>query len=323
MTIKGCLLLAAAFTLTYVPAAFSQEGTRRSQAIPGYLLGPGDEIAIWALEMDEINNDQKPFRIDDQGYISVPVLGRVLASGRTTETLESDLKERVKKFVIKPEVSVSVQQFRAQPISMVGAFNDVNVQNLQGRKTLIEAISSAKGLREDAGPTLILTRRPEFGKIPLPDAKLDPNGSTAEINIKDLMNPQRPELNLEVRPNDIVSVPRADTIYVIGEVQKAGGYVLSNRHDLSVLQALSMAGGLTRMAAAKNARVLRASAGSTERTEVPVDVKAILEGKSPDLMLHPDDILFVPNNVSRTVTTRTLEALLNIGTGIAIFGVRY
>ena len=94
---------------------------------------------------------------------------------------------------------------------------------------------------------------------------------------------------------------------------------MGGRKAITVLQALSMAGGLTRMASAKNARVLSVVAGSSERKERPIDLKEILAGKAPNPPLGPDDILFVPNSVTKAVSIRTFEALVSIGTGIAVF----
>lgn len=284
-----------------------------------YVLGPTDQISIWALEAEDIG--QKPYRVDDQGFISVPMAGKVHVAGLTTSQTEQKLRELLKQYVKDPQVTVSIQEFRSQPISIVGAFIEAGVQNLQGRKTLLEVVSSAKGLRDDAGPTVKVTRRMEYGSIPLPGAVTDARGetSTAEIQVKELLSGAHPELNLAMRPFDIVSASRGETVYVLGEVQKAGGFVLGGRQAVTVLQALSMAGGLTRMAAPKNARVLRVVAGSAERKETPVDLREILAGKTADQPMGPDDILFVPNNVSRNVSMRTFEALINIGTGIAIF----
>jgi len=190
-----------------------------------YVLGPTDQLAIWALEAEEIA--QRPYRVDDQGFISVPMAGKVYVAGLTTFQAEQKLREILKQYVKDPQVSVSIQEFRSQPISIVGAFAEAGVQTLQGRKTLLEVISAAKGLREDAGPMVKVTRRVESGPIPLPSAVKDASGetATAEIPVRDLLSGAHPELNLTMRPFDIISVAKAETVYVIGEVQKAGGYV--------------------------------------------------------------------------------------------------
>jgi polysaccharide biosynthesis/export protein len=134
-----------------------------------------------------------------------------------------------------------------------------------------------------------------------------------------LINAKNPDENIAVKPNDVISVPRAPTVYVIGEVQKAGGYVLNDREDVTVLQALSMAGGVDKMAKPQDARILRLTSGSVARMEIPVNVTKILEGKNPDVRMQGDDILFVPNNVSKRAAVRAIEAMIQTGSGILIW----
>ena len=116
-----------------------------------------------------------------------------------------------------------------------------------------------------------------------------------------------------MRPNDIISVPRAETIYVLGAVKRAGGFVLNERDALSVLQALSLAEGLDRTASPQKAKILRMAPGTTRRTELPVNLKQIFSGKATDVALQPDDILFIPDSAEKRAALRTLEALMSIG----------
>jgi polysaccharide export outer membrane protein len=192
------------------------------------------------------------------------------------------------------------------------------VHQLKGPTTLLEALSSAGGVRGDAGRVAILTRQKAWGAIPHPDAHQIASGDdVVEIDLKSLMESRKPADNILVKPHDVISVPPAEVVYVIGNVKKAGGFALGGKPSLSVLQALALAEGLDARAAATRARILRAGQPATE--QIPVDVKKILEGKAEDLVLRPNDILFIPNNAMKSVTMRTIEAAIQIGTGIAIF----
>jgi polysaccharide export outer membrane protein len=133
------------------------------------------------------------------------------------------------------------------------------------------------------------------------------------------MEAQNPAENIQVKPNDVITVPKADLIYVIGAVKKSGGFVLSERADISVLQALSMAEGLDRTAAAAKAIILRGGSSSPNRAEIPVDVKNILEGKGRDVPLLANDILFIPTSAAKSASIRALEAIIQAGTGAAIY----
>jgi polysaccharide export outer membrane protein len=108
-------------------------------------------------------------------------------------------------------------------------------------------------------------------------------------------------------------------VYVIGEVQKAGGFLLNEDESMGVLKAVSLAGGLDRTASPRNARILRASPGQTKREGMAVNLKAILEGKASDLELKPDDILFVPNSQPKRAAARAAEAAIQIATGVVIW----
>jgi polysaccharide export outer membrane protein len=186
---------------------------------------------------------------------------------------------------------------------------------------LVEVLALAGGLDTNAGSTLKVTRRKEWGPIPLPNAADDPTGQfrVADLDIKSLLEATNPEANILVQPNDVISVPRADTVYVTGHVQKPGGFLLNERRGVTVLEAVSMAGGFDRTAKPQNARLLRHQPGSTSRVYIAVNLKKILEGKQPDVRMQPEDILFVPNNVPKSAALRALDAAIQMGTGVVVW----
>jgi polysaccharide biosynthesis/export protein len=284
-----------------------------------YLLGPDDQVAIRILDMDEVQD--KPYRIDMRGNIRLPLVGRIHAAGLTVERLEIAIAESYKTYVQDPDVTVAVVEFRSQPVSVLGAVNTPGVLQLQGRKTLFEILSQAGGLRPDAGNRIKLTRRKEWGAIPLPDAKDDASGqfSIAEVSVKSVMDAKNPAENILVQPNDVISVPRAELVYVIGSVKRSGGFVLNEQEQISVLQALALAEGMDRTAAPKNARILRAALNSGDRTEVPVDIRGILAGTAHDVSMQANDILFIPNSAAKNATLRGVEAAIQVATGLVIW----
>jgi polysaccharide biosynthesis/export protein len=317
-----------AFKLLITPPwASGQQAPSPSQAVgqrAGYALGPGDTLYIQVQNVDELSNPTAVFRIDLNGYVDVPRVGPVYASGLTTERLEALLADRFRKYLQNPVVSVRVDEFHSKPISVLGAVGTPGVHNLQGDKTLLAAISEAGGLTKDAGGTINITRSKDEGPIPLPTAVPDASGqfSVAQVSVRDVINATNPRENIMVRPNDVITVPAGEVVYVIGAVNKAGGFTLSDHQDLSVLEALSLAGGLDKVASAGKSKVLRKSPGSINRTEMPVDLKKILAGKASDVPLYPDDILFVPTSGGKNASIKILQALLTAGTGIAIYSTR-
>jgi polysaccharide export outer membrane protein len=302
-----------------VLCAAQETADTRNQSPVGYILGPEDQILIRALYAEEIS--EKPILIGTNGYISLPLVGRVRASGLTVEQLETEIMSGLKPYMQDPQVSVSIVEFRSQPVSVLGAVANSGVVQLRGRKTLFEVISEAGGLKNEAGNIIKITRRKEFGPIPLASAVADSSGqfSVAEVSVKSVMEARVPEENIEIKPKDVISIPRAELIYVIGSVKRAGGFVLNEREHISVLQALSMAEGLERVASGGSARILRSSDEASTRTEIAVDVNKILAGKASDVPMLANDILFIPNSAAKSATLRGVEAAIQVATGVAIW----
>jgi polysaccharide export outer membrane protein len=279
-----------------------------------YTLGPGDQIVVRVPDFDEIDN--RPVPIDLKGSVNLPSVGRLQASGLTTEQLEIAIAARLKKYMVKPDVSVYLAEMRSQPVSLIGEVQTPGVHQLQGQKNLFEVLSLAGGLRSEAGNVINITRRLEWGPIPLASAATDATGqfSVASVEVKSVMNASRPAENILIKPNDVISVPKADTIYVIGAVNKPGAYVLGEHRSLSALQVLALAQGADKTAATKDARIMRVVPGSNDRAEIPVDLRTILSGKLADVPLTADDILFVPTSKAKAAGYRTLDALAQMAT---------
>jgi polysaccharide export outer membrane protein len=322
MTCRSALILcmiSGSFALAQTAPPETTVGTPVENNQPAYILGPQDAVLIKVLNAEELGT--LPYPIDLRGMINVPMVGRIRAAGSTVEELEETLATRFKEYLQDPIVTVTIAEFHSQRISVLGQVTTPGVHQIQGDKTLFEVISEAGGLKPDAGNTIKITRSLEWGAIPLPSATNDSSHefSVAEVSIRSVMEAQNPAENIHVKPNDVITVPKADLIYVIGSVKKSGGFVLSERADMSVLQALSMAEGLEKTASAGKAMILRGGATSPSHSEIPVNVKNILEGKAPDIPLLANDILFIPNSATKSAALRTVEAIIQAGTGAAVY----
>jgi polysaccharide export outer membrane protein len=154
----------------------------------------------------------------------------------------------------------------------------------------------------------------------LPGAAEDSTGQfyTATVDTKRLLDAKDPSANIVVKPNDVIAVPKAEMVYVVGAVLKSGAFVLNQRNSMSVLQALSMAEGLDKTSSAGRAKIIRREENN-KRIEIPADLKKILAGQSPDMPLYANDILFVPSSTAKNVSLRALEAAIQVGTGVAIY----
>ena len=308
-----------------------------------YRIGPDDVLDINVFAAPELN---RQVRVSSGGEISLPLLGQVRTAGLTPVELESRLQDLLRRTYMKdPHVSVFVRDLQSHPVSVMGAVKTPGVFQLRGPRTLLEVLSLAGGLSEDAGDTAIIMRgagasnessqenratpedSPRFS-LDLRDASssnlhLDQSARSPEtavqVNLKDLLDSADPRYNPPVCPGDVVKVTRAGVVYVLGEVRKPGGFALKASEKLSVLQAVALSEGLTHTAAKSGARVIRTDPETGERKQFGIDLNKIMKGKDPDIVLESKDIVFVPNSAAKTTFSRGAEAATQTLTGLLIF----
>jgi polysaccharide export outer membrane protein len=317
MRILTCSLMLLALSS---PELFARQ---LPSSTPAYVLGPDDGLSISVSDIPELDSKALGVvKIDHQGNIRLPIVGRISAAGVTVESLEKEIGDRLSTVMNQPEVSVSVAEYRSHPVSILGSVRNPGVYQVSGPKTLFQVLSLAGGLTPDASNRVNITRPISAGILPLPNATLDKTGDfyVAELNVRSVMDAKNPEENIQVVSDDVITVPKADMVYVVGAVSKAGGFPLYEKEQISVLQAVSLAGGLDKVAKGKAARILRQEHPGQQRTEVAVNVDKILDGKAEDISLKSNDILFIPNSVAKSASVRALEAVIQAGTGMAIWG---
>jgi polysaccharide export outer membrane protein len=322
LSLAGVFFIAGAAAQNPPASAPSEQKAKCDNQIRStYLLGPDDQLEISGPELTDMPN--KPVRIDGEGDIAVPLAGSVHVAGMTVQQTEQELNKALSKYIRHPQVVVNVAEVRSQPVSVLGAVNSPGVHQVQGHKTVLEMLALAGGIRQDAGYSIRITRQLEWGCISLPGAQLDASGkfSVAEVNLRKIMDAKTPEENIQIFPHDVISVPKAEMVYVIGEVHRSGGFVLGEHKSISVLQALSLAEGLNTGADPRHAKILRLKPEADQRVEVAVDVKDALNGKKPDMPLQGEDILFIPGSTGKKAALRGLEAAIQTGTGLAIWRV--
>jgi polysaccharide export outer membrane protein len=289
-------------------------------ATADYMLGPQDQIEVSVPGLEEQFND-KVFRIDSSGGVTLPLVGRIHVAGMTASALEGELRARLRPILKNPEAVVSISSFGSQPVSVLGAVRNPGIVQLQGRRTLFEVLSLAGGLQPEAGYVVQVTRSLDNGTIPLANVAEDRNAnvSVASVRLKDIINVPNAAENIEIRPGDTIAVPKAGVVYVVGSVVKPGGFTLDENESLSALQAVSLAEGLQSTAASSKARVLRPVPGSPNRDEIPVDLHRLMSGKTSDTQLHAGDILFVPGSGAKKAGIRTLDAIVNAATYASVY----
>jgi polysaccharide export outer membrane protein len=308
-----------------VLAGLPAQQTPTSAAGPSrYRLGPGDEVQIRVMNIEELSPDTFDafYRVDEDGKLTVPVVGTIQAGGMSLDELTTEINNRCKKYLRDPQVSVQIKTFKSQPVSVFGCVKTPGVFQLEGGKSIIEVLSLAGGLADNAGSTIAITRRVEQGPIPVANAETQGNGeyTVATLKLSDLMGGATQVGGLMVRPYDVITVPTSPTVYVLGCLKKPGGFMLHNHTSMSVLQAIAAAEGLDQGAAPAKARLLRPTPGGDAKMELPIDVKAILKGRTPDVALQPEDILYIPSTSGWKGTTGRVATILGASvTGALIY----
>ena len=304
-----------------------------------YRIGFDDVLDISVFEAQELN---RQVRVSSAGDISLPLLESVHVAGLTPRELELVLQELLRRTYMKdPHVSVFVREMQSHPVSVLGAVRRPGVFQVRGSKTLLEILSLAEGLADDAGETVVIMK----GAGLQTDASIGAETSTAakenasegnaaandvnknafpaenivQVNLKDLLDSSSAHQNPMVNPGDIVKVLRAGIVYVVGEVQRPGGFAMKSNEKMSVLQVIALSGGLTRTASKASARIIRTDERTGERAQTPIDLGKILSGKAPDPMLESKDIVFVPNSAAKTTFSRGMEAATQTLAGLLIF----
>jgi polysaccharide biosynthesis/export protein len=282
-----------------------------------YILGGGDRLSIRVFGADDLSNS--PIDVSPEGDMMAPLVGRVRAGGMSVRDLEAALTQDYAKFYKSPEVTVTVVEYRSQPVTVVGSVNTPGVIQLRRPTRLMEVISQAGGLRPDAGDKVYITSMPPPGSSSGPNS--DYKATTQEVDLQKIIEGRDPSLNILIQSNDLITIPKAKMVYVVGDIGRPGGYVLDGHSStLSVLQAIALAGGVNKTAKASQTRILRPTGDDeSHRTETRIDLQKILANKAPDVELRADDILFVPNSAAKNVGVRALQAAADIGTGLAIW----
>ncbi len=294
-----------------------------------YLVGPGDVLRVTVFEVEELSNTVV---VSPKGTISPPLIEEFSVAGITAREIEAKLEQMYEGGYLRdPQISVVVSEFRSQPVSVLGAVERPGVYQLQGRRRLLEVLAMSGGLGKDVGDTITISRRPGgSGARPAAGSSFTGPGSAMgepapaasgqeiEVSVRNmLLRPDSDDANPLIQPHDVIQVSKAGIVYVMGAVEKAGGYTIKDQEKITVLRAVSLASGLGRHASPQKARIIREVDG--KKQWIHVRIKDVIAGRSPDPELAANDILYIPDSRAKSVLSRSVEAMIQVGTGVAIF----
>lgn len=263
-------------------------------------LGAGDLVEVNVYNVPELATKA---RVSNAGDLYLPLIDYVHVDGLTQEEAQALIEKRYEDggFVRNPHVTIFVDDAASQGVTVLGEVAKPGIYPDIADHKLYELISEAGGFTPAASRKIAILRQnqKEPIRVDLPRNLADDTSSNVEIN-----------------PGDTITVPRAPIIYVVGDVGHPSGFLVDNG-TLTVLQALALAGGTNHTAKVGAARIIRK--GPSGMTEVKVEIKKMLEAKTPDMTLQADDILFVPVSGARVVAGRTFEAAMSAATGVSIY----
>jgi len=267
-----------AFCIGFLLVAGGVVDARQAAQPTNYIIGPQDLLTITSFDQEDLSGK---YPVDSDGTFSFPLIGRVKAGGLTLRELEAQLKKMLQDGFFKdPQLSVGVEQYRSQKIHMVGEVRNPGTYPLTGDMSLIEAIARAGSTMPTASGEALIVRA-KTGKQT--QGPILPHGDDTDVTTVDLKALQSGALsqNVALRDGDTIFVPRAESVYVFGQVKNPGAYAI--QRNTTVLQALSLAGGVNERGATGRIKVVRIEKGKT------VEVKVKLTD-----IVRPGDTIMVP-----------------------------
>ena len=286
------------------PSQAGPPSSPASQQTPppaGLQISSGDLLDISVYGVPDL---AQKIRVSNSGDAYFPLLGSVHVDGLTIEDAQSAIEKRlVDGGIMKnPHVTIFVSEY-SSGVSMLGMISKPGIYPLLGTRRLYDMISAAGGVSAGAGRVITVTHRNDPMNPILITLSSDP--TLAAQN------------NIEIKQGDTVDVSKAGVVYVVGEVARPSGLVMDNGQTLSVMKAVALSGGTTRIAALDSAKIIRRDEKGNP-TEVPVQLKQMFQGKAADVDLISEDILFIPISAGRNAAIRGMETALQLATGVAL-----
>jgi polysaccharide export outer membrane protein len=282
-------------------------GTDIPQTSPTTQIAEGDLLHVVIFDTPELSGR---FRVNLKGDILLPLAGTLHVAGMTLAEITDAVSLRYKdaKILVAPEVTVFVAEFTRRTITITGEVRGPGVFPIATPRTLTDTLAMAGGLNDSASRTVSIVHAADPRQI---------------IHVTLNVGAQTPESiqegRMEILPGDSIFVARSGIVYLVGELMRPGGFQVEHNNRLTLLEAVALAGGLTRTAKASQSRLIRRSA--TGREEMRVNLQKVLYGGGPDLLLTDGDIVFVPNSVRKEYTQTIINGAIGAATSYAIFSI--
>jgi polysaccharide export outer membrane protein len=292
----------AASTESSSPAVGLAENRPRAASVADVLIGEGDLLQVTLYGVPDFNEQ---VRVSSTGEITLPMIGQVEVRSLSPIAAANLISKRLKDggFFNNPQVTVLEREFATQGISVLGEVQKPGVYPILGPRKLFDLISAAGGTTPKAGRDITISSRENPEKV-------------QTVSLSDDVQKSM-EANVDIYPGDTILVSKAGLVYVVGDVRLPGGFIIDKDKDLTVLQAVALAQGVTSYADLNRSKVIRKTSNGIQET--PILLKKIFGGKASDPTLQADDILFIPHNGTKEAARKGLDTILQTAAGVAIY----
>jgi polysaccharide biosynthesis/export protein len=312
----GCRMakskLACALILlgVWLPASLPAKGqaspnqTRETVTAANSVIGAEDVLDVEVFDTPELSSATA--RVSETGEVNLPVLGQVEVAGlnasQAAQRIESKLRSRG--IMLQPHVTVSIVESAPRGATLLGEVKSPGVYSVAGGRRLLDLIAMSGGLASGAGKLVTIAHRDDPHHPEM--IALVPRAAQ--------LGAQR---NPVIQPGDTIMVGRAGIVYILGDVQRPGGFLVDNGEHISLMQALTLAGGWNKEAALSKAVLIRKVPHGHK--ELALDLKHVLKGKQADIRVEDGDILYVPTSLGKTLAYRGMEAVIAAAQATAVY----
>jgi polysaccharide export outer membrane protein len=298
-----------AFFLAQAGTCLAQQSNTPAPYAPALIIGSGDLLEINMYDNPDLSGR---FRVNEKGDVNLPLIGLVHVEGDTSDEAGTVIeKQFIDADILKPaeaQATVFIAEYATQGILVNGQVKSSGLYPALGIRMFNDVITAAGGVTPLASSKVLITR------------KSDPEHPVTVDYNPEALTPVIPQI--QIFPGDMIMVPRAGIVYVLGRVIRPGGFVLDGRQSLSVEGAMALAGGSGPSAAMGRAHLIRTVDGG-KKEDIVLNVNKIQGARAPDIAMKDGDILFIPTSNSKLIMLQAISSALNIGTNVAIYRTAY
>ena len=254
-----------------------------------YTVGSSDVLNITVYEEPDLSREA--LRVSAKGYISFPLIGRLEVAGLTTTEIEELISRRLaeRQYLLNAHVEVMVSDFKSKHYFVLGEVGTPGSHPIQARERIMDALSKVGGVEEEKASNrvmLIRTLNPDSAN----EKKL-----VIDLNLTGLLKEGDQVSNLYLHDRDVLYFLPVEQFYIIGQVRGPGSYDMPEA-ELTLVEAIGMAGGFTRIAARNSTRIIRIEDGVEKIIRVKVDQITDAGKKINDVVIKPEDVIVVPES---------------------------